>query len=62
MIAWMLFAAAVAALAGVAALAAERALRLHRLPARWAWAAAMAISITLPFLLPSPAETVDGGG
>ncbi|HEX8906603.1 MAG TPA: hypothetical protein VF771_17260, partial [Longimicrobiaceae bacterium] len=62
MTAWMLFAATVAALCGVAALAAERALRLHRLPARGAWAAAMALSIALPFLLPRPGQPVSWGG
>ncbi|MFL6371485.1 MAG: M56 family metallopeptidase, partial [Nitrososphaeraceae archaeon] len=62
MTAWMLFSAAVAALAGVAALAAERALRLHRLPTRWAWAAAMAVSISLPFIPAPRTAAVQGGG
>ncbi|HET7231401.1 MAG TPA: M56 family metallopeptidase [Longimicrobium sp.] len=61
MIAWMAFAAAVAMLAGIAALAAERALILLRLPARGAWAAALAASLVLPFALPRPA-VVEGGG
>jgi TonB family protein len=56
MSAWMLFAAAVGALASVAALAAERALRLHRLPTRWPWAMAMAATLVLPFVLPAPAS------
>src|SRR5215218_3496070 len=62
MIAWMAFAAAVAALAGIAALAAERALILLRLPARGAWAAALAASLVLPFVLPQPADVRTSGG
>lgn len=56
MSAWMLFAAAVGALASVAALCAERALRLHRLPTRWPWALAIAATLVLPFALPRPAS------
>ncbi|MFL5541281.1 MAG: M56 family metallopeptidase, partial [Longimicrobiaceae bacterium] len=63
MIAWMLFAALVAALAGLAALAAERGLALFRLPTRWAWAASIAASLALPLLLPArPEARSDVGG
>ena len=50
MIAWMLFAACVAALAGLAALAAERGLALFRLPTRWGrrWSASSARASSSP--------------
>src|SRR5919206_2641135 len=56
MSAWMLFAAAIGALASVTALAAERALRLHRLPTRWPWGMAIAATLVLPFVVPGPAS------
>ncbi|HEX6746320.1 MAG TPA: M56 family metallopeptidase [Longimicrobium sp.] len=62
MTAWMLFSAAVSALAGLAALAAERALRLHRLPTRWVWAMAIVASLALPVVLPAPPSNLAGGG
>ncbi|MFL5539254.1 MAG: TonB family protein [Longimicrobiaceae bacterium] len=63
MIGWMLFAAAVSMLAGVAAAGAERGLRLAHLPARWAWAAALAASLVLPLALPGrpPSSGVPAG-
>jgi len=62
MIAWMLFAALVAALAGLAGLAAERGLALFRLPTRGAWAASIATSLALPLLLPTRPAADDGAG
>lgn len=60
MLTWMLYAVAFAALVGCAALAAERAARLLALPTRWVWAAALAVSLLAPVLLPAardePAE------
>jgi hypothetical protein len=55
MAAWMLFVAAMTALAAAGALAAERALALLRLPTRWVWAAALAVSLLAPlFVSPEP--------
>ncbi len=54
---WLLYAAAVAVLAGGAALAFEQALRTRRWPARWVWAGAMVLSVAIPsaaLLAPSP--------
>lgn len=53
---WMIYALIVSGLATGAALAAERALRLYGRPGRWAWAAALAVSVGLPaaaWLLPA---------
>lgn len=50
MIAWMLYALAVATLLTVAARALETALKLHRMPARWAWAGALTGALVLPAL------------
>jgi TonB family protein len=50
MIAWMLYAIALAALFGAAALAAEHALRLWRRPVRFVWLAALLAGAGLPVL------------
>lgn len=50
MIVWMLYALAVAALLTLAARALEAALKLHRMPVRWAWAGAIAGALVLPTL------------
>ena len=62
MIAWMCFAGTVAFLAGLAAHGAERGLRLPRWPARWAWAASLAASLILPFVLPARPDVAGPGG
>lgn len=49
-LAWMAYLLIVSALAAGAALAAERALRLYRRPARWAWATGLFVSVGLPGL------------
>ena len=59
MIAWMLYSVAVALIAGLAAAAAERTLRVARRPARWAWPAAMAVSLALPLLALLPDGSVE---
>ena len=46
--AWMLYSAVAAALVGLAAAGADRALRLLGRPTRWAWAAALAVSVLFP--------------
>jgi hypothetical protein len=48
MAAWMAYAAALSAAIALGALAAEKALLLYRRPVRWAWAAAMLLSLALP--------------
>lgn len=53
---WMIYALLVSGLATGAALAAERALRLYGRPGRWAWVAALTVSVGLPaaaWLLPA---------
>ncbi|HEX8693454.1 MAG TPA: M56 family metallopeptidase, partial [Longimicrobium sp.] len=45
---WMLYCAAVAVLLGLGALAAERALAAFGRPTRWAWAAALFLSLAVP--------------
>ncbi|MBM0104744.1 M56 family metallopeptidase [Steroidobacter sp. S1-65] len=50
MLKWMLYATLVAALAGLAAVAWERAASLGRFPSRWAWVAAMALSVSIPLI------------
>lgn len=56
---WCLYAVVVALLATAAAAAAERCLRLVDRPARWAWLAAMALSVGLPL---GYVIVVSGGG
>ena len=48
MAAWMAYTVAVSLLAALAATGIESALRLFRVPARWVWAGAMAVSLGLP--------------
>lgn len=48
---WMAHCTVLAALLALAAWAAEGALRLHRLPGRWVWGGAIALSLLLPLLL-----------
>ncbi len=48
MAAWMAYTAGVSLLAALAAVGVERALRLFRVPARWVWAGAIAVSLGLP--------------
>lgn len=48
MLKWMVYATLVALIAGLAAIAWERAARLCRYPSRWAWAAALALSVSIP--------------
>jgi TonB family protein len=48
MVHWMAYCLAVGALLSAAALAMEAALRAFRRPARWVWAAALALSIGIP--------------
>lgn len=48
MVHWMAYCLAVGALLSAAALAMESALRAFRRPARWVWAAALALSIAIP--------------
>jgi TonB family protein len=50
MTAWLLYAAAVAALTSLAALAAEALMKTYRRPTRWVWAAAIALSCAGPLL------------
>ena len=45
---WMLYGVAVALLLGLGALALERALAAYQLPTRWAWAAALLLSLAVP--------------
>ena len=47
--AWILYALLVGVLAGAGALVLENLLRAHRLPTRWVWAGAMALSLFWPF-------------
>ncbi|HEV8197416.1 MAG TPA: M56 family metallopeptidase [Gemmatimonadales bacterium] len=47
---WMIYTLLVGGLVSLAALAAERALLLLRLPVRWVWAAALALSLLIPCL------------
>jgi len=46
--AWILYALLVGVLAGAGALVLENLLRAHRLPTRWVWAGAMALSLFWP--------------
>jgi beta-lactamase regulating signal transducer with metallopeptidase domain len=46
----MLYATLVAWLAGLAAVAWERAASLGRIPSRWAWVAALTLSVSIPFV------------
>ncbi len=46
--AWILYALLVGVLAGAGALVVENLLRAHRLPTRWVWAGAMALSLFWP--------------
>ena len=48
---WLLYSIAWSAALSCAALLFERALRLYRLPTRWIWSAALALSAGLPFAL-----------
>jgi beta-lactamase regulating signal transducer with metallopeptidase domain len=48
--AWMAYALVIAALVGAAALAAEHIAILRRLPSRWVWVTALALSVVLPVL------------
>jgi len=48
--AWVLYALLVGALAGAGALVLERLLRAHRLPTRWVWVGAMALSLLWPLV------------
>jgi hypothetical protein len=65
--AWMVRAVAAAVLLAVAAAGLEHAAAWCHLPRRWAWAAAMALSLALPFtsllapaLIPTPGLVPDG--
>jgi beta-lactamase regulating signal transducer with metallopeptidase domain len=67
MAAWMLYCLAVSAAAALGAAALERALLLYRRPVRWAWAAALLLSLAVPaaaWLSPAAAgpSTTSGQG
>jgi beta-lactamase regulating signal transducer with metallopeptidase domain len=59
--AWMLYASAVTAFILVGAVALERSLRLARRPARWIVAAAMMVSLILPFVAGSESAGAGAG-
>lgn len=66
---WMLHTLLLGALLSAAALGIERALRLVSRPGRWAWAAALALTVALPAarlvgarLAPGTGAAADGGG
>lgn len=48
MLSWMLYATLVAGMVGLAAVAWERAASLCRFASRWAWVAALALSVSIP--------------